>query len=87
MIAGPAFVTPHAVRQFQSRIAPGLDFERARAAILTGLADFANIRPTPNGQAFRVRVRRPYAFRAIVRPAADGEGALPVVVTILRSGK
>jgi hypothetical protein len=81
---GQAFVTPHAVRQFQSRIAP-LPYRQALAAIITGLASATNSRPTSNGRAQRVRVRRPHAFRAIVRPPADGKGHLPIVVTILRS--
>ena len=84
---GPAFVTPHAVRQFQARIAPGLSYDQARAAILDSLQNYSNVQPMMSGVAFRVLVRRPYAFRAVVRPAADGKGSLPVVVTILRSGK
>lgn len=82
---GPAFVTPHAVRQFQARIAH-LPYELALAAIIRGLSKPANTRPTSNGRAVRVRVRRPYQFRAIVRPSQGGQGHLPIVVTILRSG-
>ncbi|MGD9893452.1 MAG: hypothetical protein AB7R89_16110 [Dehalococcoidia bacterium] len=36
MIAGPAFVTPHAIHQFCARIAP-LSVAEARAVILAGL--------------------------------------------------
>ena len=82
--AGPAFVTPHALRQFRARIA-NLPDHHALAAILHGLANPSNIRQTTNGVSIRVRVRKPYPFRAIVR-GPDAPGRLPVVVTILRSG-
>lgn len=83
--AGGAFVTPHAVRQFQERVAPGLTYEQALGAILRGLERPANTRPLANGTGWRVRVRRPWPFRAVVRP--DPAGRLPVVVTVLRSGR
>lgn len=80
--AGPAFVTPHALRQFRARVAD-LPERHALAAILHGLANPANIRPTRNGAALRVRVRRPYPFRAILRADPD-PNRLPAVITILR---
>lgn len=84
--AGPAFVTPHAVQQFQCRVAP-LPYHHALAAILHGLQAFSNVRPLANGTGLRVRVRRPYAFRAIIKAASRSQRqGLPVVVTILRSG-
>lgn len=80
---GPAFVTAHAVRQFQARIA-ALSYDAARAAILDGLAHHTvTVRPCASGTAVQVRVRHgQYAFRAVVGP---GEGPLPAVITILRS--
>ncbi len=80
---GLAFVTPHAVRQFQDRIAL-LTYEQALAAIIHGLEQYSNIRPLSNGVGFRVRVRRPFPLRAIIRPPQDGTGELPVVITILK---
>lgn len=82
MIDGPCFITPHAVRQFQARIAP-LNFEQARAAIIMGLRQYSNVRPLSNGRGWRVRVRRPYPFRAVV--VLNPGAALPSVITILRS--
>ena len=81
---GIAFVTPHAVHQFQARIAPHLDFDAARDAILDGLAQLSNSRRRLDGSV-RVRVRRPYPFRAVVMAPPD-DRRLPAVVTILRSG-
>lgn len=85
MIDGPAFVTPHAVRQFIARIAPRLGYDAARAAILGGLRDCGAPKPLRSGAGYYVRVRRgPYLFRAVIVP---GEGTKPAVATILRSGK
>lgn len=85
MIAGPAFVGPHPIAQFRSRIAP-LSYEQARAAILAELAEHTvSVRPAQSGAGVIVRTRGGrYAFRALIGP---GEGALPAVITILRSGR
>lgn len=82
---GPAFVTPHAVEQFRARVAPHLDAAAARAAILHELTHHVvTVRPSASGTAVQVRVRHGrYAFRAVV---GRGEGPLPAVLTILRSG-
>lgn len=83
-VQGTFFVGPHACRQFQARIAP-LSYEAARQAILQGLAETtAPPKPLRSGAGVMLRVRRPYAFRAVI---AHGEGPLPAVVTILKSGK
>lgn len=83
MVVGSFFVTPHAVQQFQRRIAP-LSYEHALAAILHGMAQEPERKKTASGHVY-VRVRRPYAFRAII---GDGqitaEKPLPAVVTILK---
>lgn len=81
---GKYFVGPHAVRQFQRRIAPRLSYEEARRAILEGLENTASTpRPAQCGVGYYLRVRRPYSFRALIGP---GKGELPAVITILRSG-
>lgn len=85
MIQGGYFVGPHAVNQFRTRIAPHLNYKEARAAIIEGLATTDSIpRLAHSGRGYYLRVRRPYAFRALIGP---GEGPLPAVITILRSGK
>lgn len=85
MIAGPAFVSPHAVRQFCARIAPGLDYEQALGAIIRGVEDgvrAGRVRELGNGRGVGVRARGAYSFRAVIVPGTP----LPVVVTVLRSG-
>lgn len=86
MIAGEAFITPHAVAQFQARI-PGFaqaTYEQALGVIIRALRDDArSVRPTQNGKGICVRVRGRVNFRAVILPS-DGK---PAVVTILRSGK
>lgn len=85
MIAGRYFVTPHAVKQFRARIAPRLSYDQALGAIIRGLEETeSEPKPCHSGKAVYIRVRRPYAFRAVIAP---GEGELPAVITILRSGK
>ncbi|HEX6940905.1 MAG TPA: hypothetical protein VF158_15920 [Longimicrobiales bacterium] len=85
MIAGRFFVTPHAVERFRQRIAPHLTYEQALGAIIRGLdATDSERRPAQSGTRYYIRVRRPYAFRALIVP---GEGPLPAVATVLRSGK
>lgn len=84
MIAGPAFVTPHAVRQFCERVA-ALDYEHALGAIIRGVeagVTAGRVRALPNGSGWRVRAKGTYPFRAVIVPGKP----LPVVATILRSG-
>lgn len=77
------FVTPHAVEQFQKRIAP-LDDDAALRAITDGINQATNVRALPDGQTWRVRTKRPfpYEFRAFC--VADPQRGHPVVVTVLR---
>lgn len=83
-VQGSWFVTSHACRQFQGRIAP-LSYEAARQAILHGLVETtAAPKPLQSGAGVMIRVRRPYAFRAVI---VRGKGPLPAVATILKSGK
>ncbi|HEX3047940.1 MAG TPA: hypothetical protein VHY08_24525 [Bacillota bacterium] len=83
MLAGELFITPHAVRQFQTRIAPWMTYEQALGAIIRELHGVKEFRPTVNGKAQYVRTRGAWEFRAVI---GEGEGR-PSVVTILRSGK
>jgi hypothetical protein len=80
--AGPAFVTPHAVRQFQERI-ERLPYNHALAGILHSLQTAGSPRPTANGAALYVRTEAPYRFRAVLKPPQH-RGQLPAVVTILK---
>lgn len=85
MIAGDFFITPHAVRQFQSRIAPWMSYEQALAAVIRELRGVREFRPTMNGKAYYVRTNGEWQFRAVI---AEGDGdAKPAVITILRGGK
>jgi hypothetical protein len=83
MFTGNLFITPHAVRQFQSRIAPWMTYEQALGAVIRELVWVKEARPTENGKAYYIRTKGEWQFRAVVR-----EGDIqPAVVTILRSGK
>ena len=88
MFVGDFFITPHAVHQFQQRIAPWLNYEQARHIIITELnaaLDTAERHLTENGKAYYIRISGDWQFRAVFVP---GEGdAKPAVITILRSGK
>ena len=83
MFTGNLFITPHAVRQFQSRIAPWMTYEQALGAVIRELGGVKEARPTENGKAYYIRTRGQWEFRAVIR---EGE-IQPAVVTILRSGK
>ncbi|MCL6589071.1 MAG: hypothetical protein K6U80_03875 [Firmicutes bacterium] len=83
MFSGNLFITPHAVRQFQSRIAPWMTYEEALGAVIRELRGVKEFRPTENGKAYYARTNGVWQFRAVVR-----EGKVqPAVVTILRSGR
>jgi hypothetical protein len=79
---GVAFITPHAVQQFQERI-ERLPYNQALAGIIHSLDTADAPRSTENGMALYVRTRAPHRFRAILRPPAPGR-ELPSVVTILK---
>jgi hypothetical protein len=86
-IEGPVFITPHAVRQFQARIAPAMTFDAARTALIEGIVAHAvSVRPTQNRRGVTIRVRGGrHAFRAVVMPPVS-PGLAPAVVTVLRAG-
>lgn len=77
-------VTDHAIRQFRQRIAP-LPEEEARRIIADTVerTPLDTWRLTSNRSAICIKSRRPFQFRALVRP---GERGL-AVVTILKHGK
>jgi len=83
MFAGGFFVTPHAVRQFQNRIAPWMDYEQALGTIIRELQHAKEFRLTENRKAHYTRIDGRWQFRAIIQEGKD----LPAVTTILRSGK
>jgi hypothetical protein len=77
------FITPHAVEQFQQRIAPLRD-DRARQVILEGIRQATNIRVLPDGLTWRVRTRRPFPFEFRAFIVFDEERGNYVVTTIVR---
>ena len=83
-IVGDFFVTPHAVRQFQSRIR-AVSYETALGLIICELRDHRkSVKPTNNGIGLMVRTRGEHAMRAVIVPKL---GSSPVVVTILRGAR
>jgi hypothetical protein len=85
MLTGDFFITPHAVRQFQSRMAPHLSYEQALGVIIRELRDAGELRLTENGKARYVRTSGEWRFRAVI--AAGADDVKPAVITILRGGK
>lgn len=79
MIAGRYFVTPHAVTQFQQRMAWNMTYEEALGAIVRGLKYNVKSKKKNHTGATILRVSGKWSFRAVVRENA--------VVTILKSGK
>ncbi len=86
MIAGPAFVTPHAVQRFIARVAPGLTYEQALGLIVrgleTGVTHVVGPMTLEDGRAaVHVRIRTE-GYRFIVTAVFGGSGEKPVVVTV-----
>ncbi len=81
MIGGKFFVTPHAVRQFQSRI-HNIEWNDALAVIIKGIDGTRNIKYSENKASYVYHVtgltELKYKFRAVIKNDA--------VVTILRKG-
>jgi hypothetical protein len=85
MFTGDFFITPHAVRQFQRRMAPYLSYEQALGVVIRELRTAGEFHVMENGKARYVRTNGEWRFRAVV---AEGAGdAKPAVITILRGGK
>ena len=76
---------PHAVCQFQSRIAPWMSYEEALGTMIRALRGARDFHVTGNGKTRYVGTAGEWQFRAVI---ADGAAeGLPVVITILRGGK
>ena len=80
MMEGEFFITPHAVEQFRSRLAPWMSYEQALGTIIRELKTIDEIRQTENKKAFYARTKGDWRFRAIISEGYDQ----PAVVTILR---
>jgi|GEM_PF-1445835 len=79
-IAGPWFVAPHAVRQYQVRARRRYGYERALGELVAIARRARRVKPLPTG-AVLYRTGRPDRWRLVVRE--DGPG-LPQLVTVLR---
>lgn len=77
------FVTPHAVTQFQKRIA-SLDDATEERLILKGICEATNVHVLPDGETVRVRTRRPFPFEFRAYCVFDLERGHFVVTTIVR---
>jgi hypothetical protein len=80
---GYVFISPHAVAQFQQRIAP-LGSATAVKVIREGIQLATNIRRLPDGFTWRVRTRRPFPFEFRAYVVFDLERGHFVVTTITR---
>lgn len=78
------FVTPHAVEQFQQRIAP-MDTASVRQVILAGVRQATNVRVLPDGMTLRIRTQRPFPFEFRAYCVFDAARGHPVVTTIVRA--
>lgn len=77
------FVTPHAVAQFQQRIAP-MDHAAALQIILEGIQQAPNVRQLPDGLTWRVRTQRPFPFEFRAYCVFDERRGHFVVATVVR---
>ena len=77
------FVSPHAVTQFQKRIA-SLDDATARSVILAGIESSTDIRVLPDGATLRIRTRRPFPFEFLAFCVFDQARGHQVVTTVVR---
>lgn len=77
------FVTPHAVTQFQLRIAT-LDDAAARDVILAGIREATNVSVLPDGDTLRVRTKRPFPYEFRAYCVFDERRGHRVVTTITR---
>lgn len=77
------FVSPHAVSQFQQRIAP-VEEDKARRFILAGILQATNQKLLPDGNTLRIRTRRPFPFEFRAFCVFDQIRGNWVVTTIVR---
>lgn len=80
---GHVFISPHAVAQFQRRIAP-MSRAAAEQVIREGIQLATNVRRLPDGLTWRVRTRRPFPFEFRAFVVFDLERGHFVVTTITR---
>jgi hypothetical protein len=80
---GDFFISPHAVAQFQQRVAP-LGRATAAQVIREGIELAANVRQLPDGLTWRVRTQRPFPFEFRAFLVFDLERGHFVVTTITR---
>lgn len=78
-VAGRWFISPHAVRRYQRRVAPGLSYEQALADLVRLSTDAHHVRTLATGLDLW-RGPKPQRLRCYV---GQGTGALPVLVTVL----
>lgn len=79
-IAGPWFVTPHAVRQYQVRARRWGSYEQALGELVRLARTAHRVKRLPTG-AVLYRTGRPERWRFLVREDGDG---LPQLVTVLK---
>lgn len=77
------FVSPHALTQFQLRIAT-LDDAAARDVILAGIREATNVSVLPDGVTLRVRTKRPFPYEFRAYCVFDEQRGHRVVTTITR---
>jgi hypothetical protein len=77
------FISPHAVEQFQKRIA-SMDEAKARQMILAGICQATNVRMLPDGMTLRVRTQHPFPFEFRAYCMFDMERGHLVVTTVVR---
>ena len=77
------FITPHAIEQFQKRIAP-LSDDGAREVIRAGVSQATNVRVLPDGETLRVRTARPFPFEFRAYCVVDHGRGHRVVTTVVR---
>jgi hypothetical protein len=81
------FVSPHAITQFQERIAP-MEEAKAQLFILAGIIQAANRKHMPataeHPETWRIRTRRPFPFEFRAFCVFDEARGYFVVTTIVR---
>lgn len=77
------FITPHAVAQFQQRIAR-LGDEKTREFILKGIRQSTDVKVLPDGTSLRVRIKRPFPFEFRAFCVFDIERGHFVITTVVR---
>lgn len=76
------FITPHAIEQFQKRIAR-LGDGQAREVIRAGVSQATNVRVLPDGETLRVRTVKPFPYEFRAYCVFDHQRGHRVVTTIV----